>query len=105
MPHDEARTWKAVAYDTLEKENAELKESLRCLRASFDWFDFHSAPCNHRHQPIGGPGCICVVTYKENLKTLYEKNAELMKQIAEREARIAILESRLNPEDTAIYDK
>jgi hypothetical protein len=80
MSHDEARTWKAFAYDKLEKENAALKERL------LDWENREAGSC-----PEDYP-------FEDFIAVLRKRNAEL-------EARIAILKSRLNPEDAAIYDK
>lgn len=39
----------------------------------------HHVFCNSSHVPIGGPGCICVVTYRSHLSRLERDSEEFEK--------------------------
>lgn len=66
---------------TLEQENEAYKkaheELLKERRAA------HHVWCNYSHGPLGGPGCICVVTYRKHIQELEEKVTTLEKDNAD----------------------
>lgn len=79
----------AVASLTSRAEAAEKQVATLIKMRERDTRDAHDVVCNHRAQPIGGPGCVCVTVNKHELSADRARIAELEAEVTKAAGEVA----------------